>query len=503
MSRCPFALQGLYLIAYRFASGLGPGRATTFSYAYLIAAFLVSVTAASIALVATVPFAREGSSPERVAKHVVASSWLSLAPVAAAAGVFALAGETVARHVLGPSYGGGTGAELGRLVVYLSPWMVASVAVTVTYPLIFVRGRAGWLPVLALAALVAQVAIDWALRAAFDLGGVAAGLAVTTALVLAVLLVALGAVRRVVVGVGARGARVRRARRRQPSGCRGSSSRPFRPPRWGSCCTAAPSRSGGPRDCATHGRTCARCSSVRAVLNLKQLVRRAGRTSPGKNLIHASVLSDPATMRFRERRAVAGRPARVRGSGLSLLVEPAEPRCRVAADRRGSAALPARPQRRHRPDRGDRALQGWQHVHLRHGDAEGVELWSYDFHVALRPDMPGAQLDAELREALDRYGLAHKVHLIVADSRTAIPPDSPLEVLFIDGDHSYEGAKADFERWGAFVRKGGGHLLFHDAVDSGGYGNFYPGIAQLMTEIGAGWERQAGAGSIAHFIRSA
>ncbi len=146
----PFALQGLYLIAYRFASGLGPGRATTFSYAYLIAAFLVSVTAASIALVATVPFARGGSSPERVAKHVVASSWLSLAPVAAAAGVFALAGATVARHVLGPSYGGGTGAELGRLVVYLSPWMVASVAVTVTYPLIFVRGRAGWLPALAL-----------------------------------------------------------------------------------------------------------------------------------------------------------------------------------------------------------------------------------------------------------------------------------------------------------------------------------------------------------------
>ena len=92
----PFALQGLYVIAYRFASGLGPGRATTFSYAYLIAAFLVSVTAASIALVATVPFARGGSSPERVAKHVVASSWLSLAPVAAAAGVFALAGGHVA-----------------------------------------------------------------------------------------------------------------------------------------------------------------------------------------------------------------------------------------------------------------------------------------------------------------------------------------------------------------------------------------------------------------------
>ena len=198
----PFALQGLYVIGYRFASGLGAGRATTFSYAYLIAAFLVAVTATSVALVATVPFAREGSAPERVARHVVASSWLSLAPVAAAAGVFALAGETVARRVLGSSYGGNTGAELGRLVVYLAPWMVASVAVTVTYPLVFVRGRARWLPLLAGAALGAQVLVDWALRAMFGLGGVAVGLAVITGLVVLVLLAALGAVRRVVLGVG-------------------------------------------------------------------------------------------------------------------------------------------------------------------------------------------------------------------------------------------------------------------------------------------------------------
>jgi hypothetical protein len=80
--------------------------------------------------------------------------------------------------------------------------MVASVAVTVTYPLIFVRGRAGWLPALALGALLVQVLVEWVLRSAFGLGGVAAGLAATTALVLVVLLAALGAVRRVVAGVG-------------------------------------------------------------------------------------------------------------------------------------------------------------------------------------------------------------------------------------------------------------------------------------------------------------
>jgi len=197
----PFALQGLYVIGYRFASGLGTGRATTFSYAYLIAAFLVAITASSIALVATVPFAREGSSASRVARHVIAISWLSLALVAAAAGVFALVSEQIVQRVLGASYGGGTGAELGRLVVYLAPWMIASVAVTVTYPLVFVRGRARWLPFLALAALGAQVVVEWGARAAFGLAGVAAGLAATTALVLAVLLARLGALRRVARGL--------------------------------------------------------------------------------------------------------------------------------------------------------------------------------------------------------------------------------------------------------------------------------------------------------------
>jgi hypothetical protein len=197
----PVALQGLYLIAYRFASGLGTGRATTFSYAYLIASFFVAVTASSVALVATVPFAREGSSGPRVARHVVAISWLSLALVAAAAGVFALVSEQVVQRVLGASYGGDTGVELGRLVVYLAPWMVASVAVTVTFPLVFVGGRARWLPVLAVVSLGVQVLVEWGATAAFGLAGAAGGLAVTTALVLGVLLARLGALARVARGL--------------------------------------------------------------------------------------------------------------------------------------------------------------------------------------------------------------------------------------------------------------------------------------------------------------
>ena len=105
----PFALQGLYLIALRFATGEGAGAPTTFSYAYLIAALLVAVTATSLALVSSVPLTRDGLTPERTARHVVAASWLSLALVAAAAGVFALAGEPVAHRVLGSAYSGADG----------------------------------------------------------------------------------------------------------------------------------------------------------------------------------------------------------------------------------------------------------------------------------------------------------------------------------------------------------------------------------------------------------
>ncbi|MFL5955250.1 MAG: class I SAM-dependent methyltransferase [Gaiellaceae bacterium] len=234
---------------------------------------------------------------------------------------------------------------------------------------------------------------------------------------------------------------------------------------------------------------------------MKGLVRRLGRTSLGKNLIHASVLLDPAAMRFPN---VERWPESVHGfEDLAFLFSSNQLNHGVASLQIDEAALLYK--------LGAAAttgpvvelgrFKGGSTLIFAASMRELVELWSYDAHVALRPDMPGEQLDAELSAALERFGLAHKVHLVVADSRTADPPKRPLELLFIDGDHSYEGAKADFERWGAFVRSGG-HVLFHDAVDTGGYGNVYPGVARAVAEIGPGWERQPGAGSIAHFVKS-
>src|SRR5437764_6548923 len=235
---------------------------------------------------------------------------------------------------------------------------------------------------------------------------------------------------------------------------------------------------------------------------VKELVRRLGRTGVGKNLIHASVLRDPSEMRFRN---VERWPHSVRGfEDLAFLFSSNQLNHGVASLQIDEAALLYRLARD--VERGPVAeigrFKGGSTFIFASALPDGAELWLYDFHVALRPDMPGEQLDAELRAALERYEIDGKVRLLVADSRTADPPPEALEVLFVDGDHSYEGAKADFERWGAFVRPGG-HLLFHDAVDSGGYGNVYPGVTRAVAEVerDPAWTRAAGAGSIAHFVK--
>jgi predicted O-methyltransferase YrrM len=47
------------------------------------------------------------------------------------------------------------------------------------------------------------------------------------------------------------------------------------------------------------------------------------------------------------------------------------------------------------------------------------------------------------------------------DRARALLGGKPLDFLFIDGDHRYEGAKADFELYSPLVRPGG-LIAFHD-----------------------------------------
>jgi hypothetical protein len=203
-SAVPLALQGFYVIAVALAAGLGVGRVTSFSYAYLVGAAIVAVAASPLSLVSGVPLTRRGIEGGRAAMHLVSMSWLALTLTAGAAGVFALAGARIVGGVLGSGYRGAVGNELGRLLVYLTPWMVASIAVAVTLPLLFVAEKRRWLVPLAVAAVAVDVPVEWIAKRAMGLEGVAGGLAFTTVLVLAALLatLSLDTLGRVVGGLG-------------------------------------------------------------------------------------------------------------------------------------------------------------------------------------------------------------------------------------------------------------------------------------------------------------
>ena len=197
----PIALQLLYVVCLPFAGRLGEGAVTSFGYAYLAAATLVSVTAFSIGLVSSVPLTRTGLGPGVAARHVISASWVALTVIGAAVGAFAIAGGGIVEGVLGDAYGGDVGQEVARLVLVLSPWMIVSVGVNVAFPLAFVTERLRPLPWIGAAALALQVLLAWVLAELFDLDGLAIALTLSTLAVLLALLRELDALSEGVRGV--------------------------------------------------------------------------------------------------------------------------------------------------------------------------------------------------------------------------------------------------------------------------------------------------------------
>jgi hypothetical protein len=198
----PLALQGCYLLALRFAAKLGVGSLTSFSYAYLAASTLVGATAFSLGLISSAPLTRRGVDPEEAGLHVVHAGWVSLSLVGAAAGVFALVGGSIVEFVLGSAYSGEVGRELGHLVVYLSPWMVAWVGFAVTFPLVFVAGRRQALIPLALLGFAVCIPLGLGLRAAWGLSGIAVAIGLATILIVLGLMAAISTRTLAIAAVG-------------------------------------------------------------------------------------------------------------------------------------------------------------------------------------------------------------------------------------------------------------------------------------------------------------
>ena len=182
----PLALQGCYLLALRFSAERGVGQVTSFSYAYLAAATLVGATAFSLGVISSAPLTRRGLDPVAAGRHVVHAGWVSLSIVGAAAGVFALVGGRIVQFVLGDQYRGEVGRQLGHLVVFLSPWMVAWVGFAVTFPLVFVAAKRKTLVPLGAIGFAVCIPLGLGLRAAWGLPGIA------IAIGLATLVIALG-----------------------------------------------------------------------------------------------------------------------------------------------------------------------------------------------------------------------------------------------------------------------------------------------------------------------
>jgi len=120
-------------------------------------------------------------------------------------------------------------------------------------------------------------------------------------------------------------------------------------------------------------------------------------------------------------------------------------------------------------------------------DGEG-EYWSIDIgdkearlhdHSLCRP------FDEQIADACARLGL--QVNLLVGDSRTIEVDTGEVDLVFIDGDHSYEGVKSDFERFGKRVRMGGA-VLFDDAFDEGIFKTHSESVGRLVHEVVTGRE---------------
>jgi Methyltransferase domain len=65
-------------------------------------------------------------------------------------------------------------------------------------------------------------------------------------------------------------------------------------------------------------------------------------------------------------------------------------------------------------------------------------------------------------ENLLQAGVVEKVRLVNLSSEVVAPAwQLPVGLLWIDGDHRYEGVKRDFECWAPHLR---GKVAFHDAI---------------------------------------
>lgn len=95
--------------------------------------------------------------------------------------------------------------------------------------------------------------------------------------------------------------------------------------------------------------------------------------------------------------------------------------------------------------------------------------------VAIDPHLEGT--DDAFRLEIERTGITSRVDVRRAYSHEVAPSfDEPIGLVWIDGDHAYDGVRRDFEDWFPRLAEGG-WIAFHDTV------NQWYGPTRLVREL--------------------
>lgn len=100
------------------------------------------------------------------------------------------------------------------------------------------------------------------------------------------------------------------------------------------------------------------------------------------------------------------------------------------------------------------------------GKAAGQRVYAIDRHTGSRED-PSAHTLSEFLDNIARAGVVDSVEPLVMSSAEASEfVRGPVELLFVDGDHSFDGVRRDADLWLPRIVEGG-IVLFHDVATAG------------------------------------
>jgi hypothetical protein len=116
--------------------------------------------------------------------------------------------------------------------------------------------------------------------------------------------------------------------------------------------------------------------------------------------------------------------------------------------------------------------------------AVDIFTWSIDKNYLKNPGLSGSyEFKNDLMTVGDVFDdntkeYSNRIIKIVGRSPPTYKWDGPLaDIIFIDGDHSYEGCQADILFWKQFV-KPNGYLIGHDYTEG------WPGVRQAVEDSG-------------------